>query len=417
MGEMQKLLQAAMDRAVENKELAGVSALVIKDGQEICFAKSGYADIAGGREMERDTIVHLYSQSKPITAAAAMLLVQDGIIDMNQPVGDFIDSFKKQEYFEDGIRRPVPEDKLLRISDLLNMTSGLCYPGATSETEVLSGYLFYDLIKRFERCDTAEDANDYLDAPNLGLIKESPVDTTKGMMSTLEFAEEIGKIPLAFIPGSHFKYGTSADVLGAVIEKASGMPFGEFLKKRLFEPLDMKDTFFVVPEDKLSRMSKIYKSVHGELKEFHGNRLGVRSDGGENAFESGGAGLFSTLDDYAHFGQMLLNGGSYNGKEILRPRMVEYFINGSLTDAQQKDLENWHGLEGYTYGNLMRVLRDPSQAVIVGNKGEYGWDGWLGCFFMNDPATKTTFIMMTQRFDYGTGPVTRKLRNIIMNQI
>ena len=417
MKNMQTLVQEAMDRAVENKEVAGVSALAIRDGKELCFAKSGFSDISGQKPMERSTICHLYSQSKPITATAAMLLVQDGIIDMGQPVGDFIDSFKNQYYLENGYKKPVPCDKVLRIHDLLNMTSGLTYPGNTSETEVRTGYLFHDLIKRFKNGDSADDALDYLDADNLGFSLEKEPDKSKGMMTTAEFANELGKLPLEFLPGSHFKYGTSADILGAVIEKASGMSFGEFLQAKLLKPLEMKDTAFFVPEDKLHKMSKIYKKVDGELKEYHGNRLGVRSDGKENAFESGGAGLYSTIDDYAKFGQMLLNGGTYKGQEILKPRMVEYLINGSLTAAQQKDLENWHGLEGFTYGNLMRVLKNPEEAVLVGNKGEYGWDGWLGAYFMNDPSTKTTFIMLTQMFDYGTGTLTRKLRNIIMNNL
>lgn len=408
------LMQEAMDKAVENKEVAGVSALAVKDGKELVFAKSGFSDIAAGKPMERSTICHLYSQSKPITAAAAMLLVQDGIIDIGQPVGDFIDSFKEQTYVENGEIKAVPQENAMRICDLLNMTSGLTYPGNMSETEVKTGYLFYDLIKRLKECDSAEDANDYLDADNLGFSLEKQPDPSKGMMSTMEFAEEIGKLPLLFVPGKHFRYGTSADVLGAVIEKASGMSFGDFLHTRLFKPLEMKDTAFFVPQEKMARMSKIYKNVDGNLKEFHGNRLGIRSDGRENAFESGGAGLYSTLDDYAKFGQMLLNGGTYKGQEILQPRMVQYLTNGCLNAAQQADMDLWQGLEGFSYGNLMRTLKNPDRAVVVGNKGEYGWDGWLGAFFLNDPSTNLTFIMMTQMFDYGTGKLTRKLRNIIM---
>jgi CubicO group peptidase (beta-lactamase class C family) len=297
------------------------------------------------------------------------------------------------------------------------MVSGLTYPGITCETEVKTGFLMYDLIKRLESCDTAQDADDALDASNLGFSKSTAPDLTKGMMTTMEFATELGKLPLAFLPGSHFRYGTSADVLGAVIEKATGMSYGQFLKERLFDPLEMKDTSFVVPKDKLHRMSKIYKSVNGDLVEFHGNRLGVRSDGGNNLFESGGAGLCSTIDDYAHFGTMLMNGGTYNGKEILKPKTVEFMTKASLTPSQQLDLDNWHGLEGFTYGNLMRIMKNPDEAVLIGSKGEYGWDGWLGAYFMNDPSTRITFIMLTQQFDYATGPLTRKLRNIFMARL
>ena len=170
-----------------------------------------------------------------------------------------------------------------------------------------------------------------------------------------------------------------------------------------------------VPDSKKDRLSKAYKNVKGRLVEYHGDRLVIRNDGGLNPFESGGAGLFSTVDDYARFGQMLLNNGKFGNKQILTPNSIKYLTSGRLNKDQQIDFDNWQGLEGFTYGNLMRVLDDPSQASIIGSKGEYGWDGWLGAYFVNDPSTKTTFIMLVQRFDYGTGPLTRKLRNIIFS--
>ncbi len=383
-----KLIQAAMDRAVETQEVAGVNMLVFQNGKEIFYAQSGFSDIDKKRPMERDTICHLYSQTKPITAAAAMFLMQDGIIDLNQPVGDFFDSFKDQSCIINGKVKKVPMDKHVRIIDLLNMTSGLVYPGLNTEAEKCTTALFTEAIRRLN---------------------------TQKPMSTLEFAERIGEFPLQFVPGSFFQYGTSADVLGAVIEKITGMKFSEFLKERIFDPLEMKDTAFFVPEDKLDRMSGIYKHSRGKLKADSGNHLIIRSDGMPNAFESGGAGLYSTLDDYMHFGQMLLNNGTYKGKEILTQETVRFFTNSGLTPMQQKAFDNWQGLEGHTYGNLMRVMTDPSQAVIIGHKGEYGWDGWLGAYFMNDPSTQTTFIMLTQMHDYGTGTLTRKLRNIILS--
>ncbi len=387
MRDIESLLQKCMDRAVENNEVAGLSALVIQDGTEMYFAKSGYADVENKKPIERDTIFHLYSQSKPVTAAAVMLLVQDGIIDLCEPVGNFIDSFKDQYYIENGEKKKVPADKQMRLLDLMNMTSGLVYPGVNSEAEIATGVLMDELIGRFE------DGN---------------------MMTTMEFAERLGKCPLNFIPGSHFQYGTSADVLGAVVEKVSGQKFSEFLKDNIFEPLEMEDTAFFVPEEKKSRLACAYKDEDGKLVKYTGNNLGIKNSGDLNLFESGGAGLFSTLDDYSHFARMLMDNGIYKGKEILKESAVRFLTSGKLTEYQQKDLWNWHGLEGHTYGNLMRVMERPEEAVLIGNKGEYGWDGWLGTYFMNDPSTKTTFLMMTQKFDHGTGFVTRRLRNIIM---
>ena len=388
MRDKQKLIQAAMDRAVENKEVAGVNLLVIQDGKETYYAQSGHADIAAGKPMNRDTIAHLYSQSKPVTAAATMLLMQDGMIDLNEPVSHFIDSFKKQTCIIDGKVQKLPDDKQVRIIDLLNMTSGLVYPGISTEAESATTVLFLEAGRRL---------------------------LTDDQMTTLEFAENIGTFPLQFIPGSNFQYGTSADVLGAVIEKVSGQKFSEFLQERLFDPLEMKDTGFFVPEDKKSRLSKIYEISKGEFREYSGNNLLIRDDGNKNAFESGGAGLFSTLDDYSHFGEMLMNNGTYKGKEILTPATVDFMTKSALMEGPQHAFDNWHGLEGHTYSNLMRIMTDPEKALIIGHKGEYGWDGWLGAYFMNDPSSRTTMIMLTQMKDYGTGHLTRRLRNIIMS--
>lgn len=388
MRDKQKLIQECMDRAVENQEVAGVIALEIKDGKEIFFAKSGYADIKNNIPIGRDNIFRLYSQSKPITATAAMMLIEDGILDLGEPVGNYIESYNKQTYLSKDKVHKVPEENKMRIRELLNMTSGLVYPGLNTASEVEVGRLMNKMEKK------------------LGSDK---------MMTTMEFADELGKIPLNFIPGSHFQYGTSADVLGAVIEKASGMSFGDFVRSRILEPLDMKDTDFYVPDSKKDRLVKAYRFTKGKLCKYSGDHLAIRNNGDPNPFESGGAGLFSTIDDYAHFGQMLLNGGTYEGKQLLTPNSVKYLTSGKLNGTQQLDLQKWQGLEGYTYGNLMRVLDDPRQASLIANKGEYGWDGWLGAHFSNDPETNTTFLMMVQRYDYGTGPLTRKLKNIIFS--
>lgn len=387
MRDKSQLIQNCMDLAVEKKEVAGVNMLVITEGKEVCYAQSGHADVANNVPFKRDTICHLYSQTKPITAAATMLLMQDGIIDLNEPVGNFFDSFNDQTCLVNGNIMAVPMDKKLRIYDLLNMTSGLVYPGDNTIAERATNLLFNEAIERLN----------------------------KNQMTTLEFADRIGQLPLQFVPGSYFQYGTSADVLGAVIEKVTGQKFGDFLKERFFIPLDMKDTDFYVPEDKKDRLSKVYEVVDGDFKEFTEDRLIIRNDGNKNAFESGGAGLFSTLDDYSHFGQMLLNGGTYNGNEILTPATVSYFTHGALKEGPQHAFDNWHGLEGHTYNNLMRIMVDPDEASIIGHKGEYGWDGWLGAYFMNDPQTQTTIIMLTQMRDYGTGHLTRRLRNIVLS--
>jgi CubicO group peptidase (beta-lactamase class C family) len=133
------------------------------------------------------------------------------------------------------------------------------------------------------------------------------------------------------------------------------------------------------------------------------------------AYEAGGAGLVSTIDDYARFSLMLMNGGSYEGVKLMHPSTVKYMTTKSLSPEQQKGLEAWYELEGHSYGNLMRVLIDPSKAGTIGSPYEYGWDGWLGCYFANCPADHLNFLFMTQKTDAGTMEITRKLRNIIIS--
>lgn len=409
MRDKKKLLIDCMNRTIESKELVGFNVLVLKDGKEEFYADAGYANLEQKKPFKRDTIIRLYSQSKPITAAAAMLLIQDGIIEPYEPVGNYIDSFKKQYVMENGTRHPIREDRPMYIKDLLDMTSGLAYPADDTEAQVCTGQLYNELIERLP---------------------------TDNMMSTMEFAERLGKFPLSFQPGDHFLYGTSADVLGAVIEKATGMKFGEFLKERIFEPLNMKDTDFYVPDEKMERYATAYnwnenaasnqvdagvgaeESVGnaGFFTPYSGNNLGIRDDGKKNAFESGGAGIFSTIDDYANFARMLMNGGTFEGKEILTERTVRLMTGGKLQEQPQKDMTNgWTTLGGFSYGNLMRVMKDTEKSGMLAGSGEYGWDGWLGPYFCNDPETGITFLMLTQRVDYATGSATRKLRNIVFS--
>lgn len=388
MRDKKQLLQNCMNKMIEEKELVGVNFLVLKDGKEELYAEAGYANLEEKKSFKRDTIVRLYSQSKPVTAAAAMLLIQDGIIEPYEPVGNYIESFKNQEIVEGGVRRPVRADRPMYIKDLLDMTSGLVYPFTDTIAEIETGKLYNEMIDRF---------------------------STGNMMSTMEFADRLGQVPLNFQPGDHFRYGTSADILGAVIEKASGMKFGEFLEERLFKPLNMKDTAFYVPEEKMDRYATAYNCYGENPVPYSGNNLGIRDDGKKNAFESGGAGLFSTIDDYANFARMLMNGGTFEGKEILTKRTVEFMTTPQLTDEQQKDLGTWVTLGGFSYGNLMRIMKNPARSGIMAGMGEYGWDGWLGPYFCNDPETRTTVLMLTQRVDYGTGTATRKFRNIIFS--
>ena len=425
-------LESVMRQSVENCEAAGVNLLVEKDGEEICYCEAGMADVERQRPMRRNTILRLYSQTKPITAAAVMILMERGIIDLCQPVSDFLPAYGQLKVWENGSLRPAQTP--LRIFDLLKMTSGMLYPDIQTDPGRHSMAVFLEMDRRL---------------------------FTDRAMTTREVADALAGCGLAFDPGSSWQYGTSADVLGAVVEAASGMPFAAFLKKELFEPLGMTDTAFWVPADKQDRLASVYETVTEEdgshsLRLYTGNHLAIRNDMKEEpAFASGGAGLASTLDDYMKFARMLMNGGAARGAgsagaapggkvpgrlqqdsaasirqdsaapdgpaaagaRILRPATVRYMTTGQLTDIQQQGFDRWQNLEGFSYGSLMRVCKNPSKAAYPAGQGEYGWDGWLGAYFANFPEERLTILMGMQKRDAGTFTLTRKLRNIILTSL
>ncbi len=384
-------LRQVLDDAIARQELAGANFLVRKAGREVFYMERGFADREAGIPLRRDQIFRLFSMSKPLTGVAALKLFEDGVLDLAEPVSRYLPAYRHTAVEQNGT--VVPAKREILIKDLLDMTSGLMYddtPGTLAGRHAIA--VFRELDER--------------------LLGGHP-------MSTLEFAEKMAGGPLAFHPGSRWLYGASADVLGAVIEAASGMRFGDYLKAAVLDPLGMEDTGFFVPAEKRHRLVSAYRhNGAGELVPYTGNNLGIRYGMEEApAFESGGAGLASTIDDYARFAQMLLNEGKLDGVRILRPETVRFLRAGSLNPVQELCLyEGFPHLSGHTYGNLFRVLARPGGASLLGHAGEYGWDGWLGCYFSNDPGEQTTVLMMMQRTDAGMTPLVRKLRNVLFGE-
>ena len=388
--ETKEKLKALMDRAVENKELAGGCLLVRQHSEEVCYLETGMADAEAGKPIQRDQIYRLYSMSKPVAGAAAMKLMEDGLLDLAQPVSEYLPSFENPMVEQDG--RLVCADRQVQVRDLLNMTSGLVYNGDAGLAGRHADAVFGELERR--------------------IMTDHP-------MTTMELAVRLGEGPLAFQPGSSWKYGTGADVIGAVVEAASGMRFGAYLEKSFFGPLGMKDTGFFVPEEKRDRLVTAYQADgKGGLIPYREDHLGILNGMDRKpAFESGGAGLVSTVDDYARFAQMLLNGGELDGVRVLQPRTVQFMTSGRLTETQKEAFErNFSNMPGFEYGNLVRVMRTPERSCTLNNEGEYGWDGWLGCYFANDPAADMTVLFMMQKTDAGLTPLVRKLRNVIMSE-
>ena len=362
--------------------------MIQKEGKEEVYLESGYADLENRERIRRDHIFRLFSMTKPITATAMMLLMERGLVDLADPVSRYLPGFQNQRVMtENGITKEVHRE--VTVMDLMNMTSGLIY-GGEAEPGRSTEALFSEVIEGLE-------------------------EGHQEKIDTVCFANRLGRIPLAFHPGESWCYGTSADVAGAIVEIVSGMRFGDFLKQELFVPLHMEDTDFWVPQEKQKRLARAYDCEEGkESILYTGNNLGIRNTMDRRpSFESGGAGLVSTIDDYANFAQMLLQEGSFEQQRILQPASVQYLTGHVLNPRQQKAFEQWINLEGFSYGNFMRVLVKPSRAWTLGSVGEYGWDGWLGCYFANAPEQKRSILLMTQKKDAGTFALTRKLRNVI----
>jgi CubicO group peptidase (beta-lactamase class C family) len=373
----------AMEQAIENGELPGVSTLVFQKGKEEFFHACGAMDMEAGIPLKRDTLFRIFSMTKPVTAAAAMILMQRGLLSMGTPVSHYLSGFHDQKVAApDGL---VPARREVTIRDLLNMTSGLVYPGNDVPAESKMATLFAQIKSCSEN--------------------GKPV-------STVEFANRIGRQPLAFHPGDSWRYGTSADVLGAVIEIVAKMPFGDFLRKEIFEPLGMHDTGFYVPHNKADRFSRLYCMINGHLEVFLENHLGLNDFLSPPAFQSGGAGLISTIDDMLNFCRMLMGKGEMDGIRILSPAAAAYMSHHQLTPLQMQGF-NWDSLSGYGYGCFMRVLQSPSQSRSFGSAGEFGWDGWTGTYMTIDPAHELILLVMMQKTDSGITDLTWKIRNIV----
>lgn len=384
-----KYIKEEIEKEIQNCNISGASVCIIKDGKEIYKDNFGFADKENNIKMADDTIFRMFSTTKPITATAIMILFERGKIDLYDPVSMYLEGFKNQKVIKDGKLSDVNRE--MTIKDLLNMTSGLSYADDSTECGKCMSQLFDDVKRKLE--------------------EGSPINT-------LDFCNAIGKVPLAFQPGDQWLYGTSADILGAIVEVVSKKKFSEFLSEEIFKPLDMKDTAFYVPEEKRPRFAQIYKYNEEEkrLYPYLEDALGLDGYKVSTAFESGGAGLVSTINDYKKFALMLLNKGKYEDTRILGSKTVEFMTQNQLNEKQMQSM-NWESLRGYGYGNLMRILINQAEGQTNGSLGEFGWDGWTGNYITISPKDNMIFMYFIQRCDTGTSVSTRKLRSIVYSAI
>lgn len=387
MYDAKRRIDEIIQKEIAEGEIAGANILVLQKGKELYADSYGFADKEQGICMKRDTICRMFSMTKPITAVAAMILMERGEIDVHDAVSKYIPAFAGQKVWCDG--KLVPSLRDITIRDCLNMTTEIPYPDVSSESGRRMDALFQELISRREAGE---------------------------VVTTMDYVNRIAEIPLVAQPGKCWLYGLSADILGAVIEVASGKKYSTFLQEEIFGPLEMKDTAFYVPKDKRYRFAMNYEwDAQMGLIPFTKSHLGEYY-GEDVAFESGGAGLVSTIEDYSHFAQMLVNGGIYKGVRILGRKTVAYMAQNHLSRKQMETLQ-WDSTLGYGYGCLMRVLLNQSEAGTNGSLGEFGWDGWTGNYVIMDPSEELVILYFIQRCGAGFTPAMRKLRSVIYGSL
>ena len=388
---LKTLDDAISSNLIENSKDPDGIVCVIHKGNDVYRKEYGQADKEKQIPMAPDSIFRCYSMTKPITSVAVMTLVEKGLLALSDPVSKYLSGFRNQKVLtEDGL---VPVEREVVIQDLLDMTAGVVYPDASFP----AGKIMQDMIDEYYR-----------------KIFEEDTPTT-----TYDLANLIGQQPLAFQPGERWCYSFCADVLGAVIEVVSKKTYGEYLKETIFEPLGMKDTDFYVPEEKQNRFCQNYQYMPEtkSLEPCTWQHLGLSyMHLKKPAFESGGAGLVSTVEDYSRFVKMMLAKGEYQGKRILGRKTVEWMTQNHLNEQQLKSFD-WEQLKGYGYGNLMRVMIDEAHADSFGSNGEFGWDGWLGCYVCMDPKEELAIIYVIQKCGGNGFRDIEVIRNIVYSAL
>jgi len=360
-----------MQRYVDEQKVAGIIASVARRGQMVYREKFGYADVATGRPMEFDAIFRIMSMTKPVTSVAAMMLYEEGWFDLNTFVYEFIPAFKDLRVYAgalDSGYETAPLAQHVTFRHLFTHTAGLSY-----------GFNTFDPIDAIYQKAGVDLAHFYAPGSKLG---------------NKELVEALVKLPLAFQPGTQWRYSLSIDVLGYLVELISGKSLDVFFRERIFEPLAMSDTGFCVPEAKLPRLATIYMTPpEGGL-----TPVPFPAYTSPPSWLMGGGGLASTVYDYGRFAQMLVNGGELDGARLLSPRTVALMeMNqapavGVPYDPRAGVLKN----AGYGYSLGMRVLFDVAAAGRAGSVGEFGWDGAFVTHFWIDRKEALYGLLMLQ---------------------
>jgi CubicO group peptidase (beta-lactamase class C family) len=373
-------VDALIKSYVEKNHLVGAVTLVVKNNQLVHYKGHGYADLATKKPMPADAIFRIMSQTKAITSLGILQLFEQGKLRLDQPISDFLPSFKSPRVLKefnaaDTSYTSEPAKREITFRDLLTHSSGLDYAGIGS-----------DKMK--------------------AIYAKAGVPSGLGDngMTLLQAITKLGTLPLIHNPGEKFTYGLNTDVLGCLIEVISGETLDAYFTKHIFLPLGMKDTYFNVPAEKGSRLPSVYtENEQNKIIPWSPTFRGINPNYPlfKKTFFSGGAGLSSTAFDYAIFLQCILNGGKYNGQQIIGRRTAELMISPNFP------------LGDDSYGLGFQITGERTANRKMRNKGSFSWGGYYGTTYWADPKEKMIVLIMTQHTPNSHGDLHEKVENMI----
>lgn len=377
-----KRIDSTLKSFVDSGNIAGVSALIFENGQEVYYNAFGYADKEAQKPMDRKTIVQIYSMTKPITGTALMTLYEEGKFDLDDPISKYAPEFSAMEVYTGvdpkGKIITEPLDRPVTIRDVTRHTAG--FPNRP-------------------------------DIPGLSeILEENNIYDRETTLSDL--GEKLGNIPLWFQPGTQWEYGPSVDVQALLVERISGVPYGEYVRNNVLDPLGMKETRYFIPEGDRDRFAKLYiRTGEGALVQ---DSVTYSNYTQRWPLTRGGSGLTSTLDDYMRFAQMLLHYGSLDSVQILKPETVKLMATNQLADSITE--RSWlpsKGQVGFGIDFAVRVAPPADAAENHGMVGEFYWDGAASTLFWVDPVNKLTAVMFVQLFPYDQIGLHKKFRDAV----
>ncbi|BBM87041.1 serine hydrolase domain-containing protein [Candidatus Uabimicrobium amorphum] len=374
-------LQSVLSDYIKEKQICGMSVMIARHGKIVHFEQQGVAEV-DGHHMQDNTIFRIYSMSKLITSVAVMILHEEAKFQLYDPVSKFIPEFKKLKVFVAKTKDGIQVEDMKReptIRDLLTHTSGLTY-----------GYFATSPVDKM-----------YVDANIL--------DRNTSLKG---FITKLTKFPLKHQPGSKWEYSISTDVLGYLVEVISGQSFDEFLRNRIFTPLEMKDTDFFVPQEKLGRFTALY-TMKDKKPQIFDTRQGFFSK--QPKFLSGGGGLVSTANDYMNFCTMFLQKGRFKNKQILGRKTVEFMMTNQLSSAQLPFGTN-RDMWGYGFGIGGAVVMDSTKANTIISNGSFQWAGAASTFYTIDPKEDLVALLFTQMLPF-SNELGEKFRTLVYQTI